>query len=489
MWVYNGVELLRDRGLSYNPKNLVLYKQLAWIFFSKMGQYTDEMHMVYKRRWAARMQRVLGSPPVTDRTEEVIDAFRLIAEAPDDLETLLADKAAAEFAERLRGSGVQPDETFLTFYNRFSADPLVAPFEWLREPPADHRERQIAELISSDAHAAGRAKVLAFVRRQVLVESYRLDPGWMLQLMEKYGPFDWRQVNPHAIYWATLGLHRARGLDLTEIHPRNIGRILLGALKSLTRTGQLYYTPNPSNPEEPFIDWQPDWRFIEASHQAYLAAGEEQAGSRDKLHSDDNLFRDAHATYLGNAIMQLYIGDREEDARHYYSLLKELLKPKGAIYELPLRDYVHEKFSEAGTPPSDMARAFWFGALRSAYRALAGGNHAEYLRYHAFARRAFNMLADEVPLRIRPEDFDKQERNFLITLLLRPQVLALSVPLLSKVRLYRALPTDKKRAVYEPVAEELRRQCQRQGLDFDKAFPAPPGVTPKPGQKPPAGNR
>ena len=65
----------------------------------------------------------------------------------------------------------------------------------------------------------------------------------------------------------------------------------------------------------------------------------------------------------------------------------------------------------------------------------------------------------------------------------------MSVPLLSKVRLYQALPTDKKRAVYEPVAEELRRQCQQQGLDFNKAFPAPPGGTPNPGQKPPAGNR
>lgn len=486
MWVSNGLELLRDRGLFYNPKDLVLHHQLAWIFFNKMGQYTDEMHMVYKRRWAARMQRLLGSPPITERTEEVIEAFRPIAEAPGDLEALLAERAVAEFVKALRANGVQPDETFLPYYNRFSADPLVAPFGWLRDPPADPRERRIAELMSSDAHAAARARLLAFARRKVLVETYKMDPNWMLQLMEKYGPFDWRQVNPHGLYWATLGLHRAQGLNLADMHPLNTGRILLGALKSLTRTGQYYYTPDPKNPDDPDIDWQPDWRFIEPTHQAYVTAGEKMVAGPDKLHSSDNMYRDAHLTYLSNAIMQLYIGGREQDAQHYYTQVKELLKPEGMIYELSLLDFVRAKRMEFGTPPSDMARAFWAGALRSAYRALAGGNHNEYLRRHAFAQRTFKSFADGAVQRLRPEEgFDAQERGFLVTLLLRPQALAMRVPLLAKVRLYRALSTDKKRAIYDLVAEGLRRECQQEGLDFDKAFPAPPGAAPPSDRKPP----
>ncbi len=66
MWVSNGIRLLRDRGLYYNPDNLVLHKELSWIFFSKMGQYNDDMHMIYKRRSAGLMHGVFGAPPVTD---------------------------------------------------------------------------------------------------------------------------------------------------------------------------------------------------------------------------------------------------------------------------------------------------------------------------------------------------------------------------------------------------------------------------------------
>ena len=83
MWVTNGMRLLRDRGIPVNPRSLILYKDLAWLFFSKMGSNLDDMHVVYKQRWAAEMQRLLGSPP-QGQTSEVIDAFRPIAAAPVD---------------------------------------------------------------------------------------------------------------------------------------------------------------------------------------------------------------------------------------------------------------------------------------------------------------------------------------------------------------------------------------------------------------------
>lgn len=62
-WVYNGVRLLRDEGLRYNPRSLNMYKQLAWIFNNKMGENVDEFHMTYKRQWAWRMHLLFGNPP------------------------------------------------------------------------------------------------------------------------------------------------------------------------------------------------------------------------------------------------------------------------------------------------------------------------------------------------------------------------------------------------------------------------------------------
>src|SRR5467141_3588492 len=60
-WVQRGIELLRDDGLRYNPREALMYRELAWFFQHKMGQNMDDAHMVYKREWAKEMNAVLGS--------------------------------------------------------------------------------------------------------------------------------------------------------------------------------------------------------------------------------------------------------------------------------------------------------------------------------------------------------------------------------------------------------------------------------------------
>jgi tetratricopeptide (TPR) repeat protein len=59
-WVRNGIELLRDRGLFYNPGNAELYWNLAWIFQFKLGGRSDRAATYYKARWAGDMQALLG---------------------------------------------------------------------------------------------------------------------------------------------------------------------------------------------------------------------------------------------------------------------------------------------------------------------------------------------------------------------------------------------------------------------------------------------
>jgi hypothetical protein len=54
----------------------------------------------------------------------------------------------------------------------------------------------------------------------------------------------------------------------------------------------------------------------------------------------------------------------------------------------------------------------------------------------------------------------------------------LYLPLLSKWRLYEALPPQKKVQIYPDVIDVLRKECRQEGLDPDKAFPPPPGYTP-----------
>jgi len=60
-WVENGIELLRDNGLRYNPDDTLLYQQLGWIFQSKMGQNMDDANIYYKGEWAREMTPFFGA--------------------------------------------------------------------------------------------------------------------------------------------------------------------------------------------------------------------------------------------------------------------------------------------------------------------------------------------------------------------------------------------------------------------------------------------
>jgi hypothetical protein len=60
-WVQRGIELMRDEGLRYNPNNALMYSELAWLFYHKLGDNLDDGNMFYKQQWAAQMTGVLGA--------------------------------------------------------------------------------------------------------------------------------------------------------------------------------------------------------------------------------------------------------------------------------------------------------------------------------------------------------------------------------------------------------------------------------------------
>jgi hypothetical protein len=60
-WVDRGIELLRDRGLSYNPDDFSICFQLGWIFFHKIGQNLDDGNRYYKQQWFEAMSPFFGA--------------------------------------------------------------------------------------------------------------------------------------------------------------------------------------------------------------------------------------------------------------------------------------------------------------------------------------------------------------------------------------------------------------------------------------------
>lgn len=59
-WVERGIELLRDDGLRYNPNNILLYRELGWLYQHKMGQNLDDANLYYKSQWAMEMTNLFG---------------------------------------------------------------------------------------------------------------------------------------------------------------------------------------------------------------------------------------------------------------------------------------------------------------------------------------------------------------------------------------------------------------------------------------------
>ena len=85
-WVQRGIELLRDDGLRYNPKEPLIYRELAWFFQHKIGQNLDDAHLYYKYAWAHEMTNAMGSVKpdfgalINPRTDEAAKHARLLRE-------------------------------------------------------------------------------------------------------------------------------------------------------------------------------------------------------------------------------------------------------------------------------------------------------------------------------------------------------------------------------------------------------------------------
>jgi len=47
-WVWNGIRLLRDRGLPANPNSAKLHRMLAWLYQEKIGGSSDSANVAYK---------------------------------------------------------------------------------------------------------------------------------------------------------------------------------------------------------------------------------------------------------------------------------------------------------------------------------------------------------------------------------------------------------------------------------------------------------
>jgi hypothetical protein len=354
-WVKNGFELLRDKGIEYNPNAIILYRSLAWIFQHKISGVTDDVHKYYKLRLIMDV-----GPLVQPLTNE---HFKSMAAAPRSLEELRSDEKLAQFLDQLRAT----DEKF--------ADDKKFPIEFLRIFNNEEGFSEQAVLVMQDyAQTDVMTAMRDFCQAWELRNTWKFDIDLMIKLNEKYGPvtiekgvrepLNWEHPDAHAIYWAEKGLAEAGTQGVVgedyEIDEINTDRIVFHSLQNLFRTGRLivYDAVLPAEAVESEVGAEdtvgaakygkslytiPDLRMFDSYNSAQIEriekySGEDGAGSR-------SLYT-GHRNMLTNAVLAFYqAGHVKKAAQIYKDLQDRYPRPENSVpIEVFCRERIKEEF-------------------------------------------------------------------------------------------------------------------------------------------------
>ena len=301
-WVRHGISLLRDSGLAYNPGDAGLYHELGWIFQHKIGATYDQAHMFYKKAWAAEMMTLFdGERP---DYEALLPAYR-------NRKELARNPEIVALLNRLRKLGQDPFDARLLDQTNRSAEVQ-------------------AEL---DRSGAAASDLLIFLRAERLRDVYKLDPVIMAEVDKEYGPLDWRMSQAHAIYWAHRGRSIASGFDAVALD-----RMIFQSLCDAFRQGRLVldiennlFIPSPNLDLLPKVEWAFD-RAIQS-------------------HPDQDTMRNAKINFLREAVVYLYLYNRQEQALSVFKKLSE--EDPSDEYAQGLESFVFGAFTQRIADISD----------------------------------------------------------------------------------------------------------------------------------------
>ena len=300
-WVEQGIELLRDQGLRYNPNETLLYRELGWFFQHKMGANLDDANVYYKVQWRDEMNKVFGNQP--------------------------------------------------------------ANFDELINPKTEDQKE----------------------RARVLRERYKMDPEFMKQVDERYGPLEWRLPEAHAVYWAALGLEKARQ-NSTKIKQDDLitlRREIYQSMQLAFQRGRLINNPLVK------LELGPNLDIIPKVSAAYEEAAREDVNSRDNIMK-------AHRNFLRDAVYFLYSHNRVADAAAWWKYLGEKYpdrsvldyNPKALPSKLTVDEYAITRIQEdIGETSPDRVTAILEGLLANAYGSLAIGEDEHAAGYKLIAEK------------------------------------------------------------------------------------------------------
>ena len=158
--------------------------------------------------------------------------------------------------------------------------------------------------------------------------------------------------------------------------------------------------------------------------------------------------------------------------------MKKEYDQKGGLWDLPLDEYVIEDIRQGGKPIPALARSQIRAAVTAAYEHYAVGDSARYRSSMAWATRIYSVYQSGSARRLKLPPWPDYLASIVAPILVNPRTIGMYLDMETRHRIYAGLAPRTQAVLYDFVAPALRRQCDRADpkLDFDKAFPAPPGM-------------
>ncbi|MFA7230349.1 MAG: hypothetical protein WC071_03680 [Victivallaceae bacterium] len=301
-WIQEGIKLIRDEAIEYNPEDPALYKELGWIYQHKLGNIMDDANQFYKNRIAIDMMRVFGKNP----------DWQKMAAAPSS-EAAFKKKYPVDgkndfFWKALQSSGYGSyDKLFQEF-----KDKSALPKEFLSKLTS----KEQAEAIDT------------YFRAEWLREKYKLDSVIINQINNKYGLLDWRLAEAQAVYWATMGLK-------TTPEQRDIAceRMITQALQAIFKNGRILMVD-----EKDFasIIVVPNLSVVDAVKRTFQEAYDNN--------EQQSTFKSAMLNFMQDAVVILFNYGNFSKSKEYYDELKKEEPDK--YRRISLESFVMNKWAE-----------------------------------------------------------------------------------------------------------------------------------------------
>jgi hypothetical protein len=290
-WIERSISLLRDEALRYNPGNVTIRKELARIFFDRLGSRGDEAYDYFCWQWASKIMRYM---PKGSRPE-----LEVLTKAPRTVQELLTDQAVAELVASAKLQGVDLTDP------KLALAPLSQP---------------LLELTGKAPEAWN--KLQLFCRASGLRTELKLDPEHMLWIDREFGPFDWRLPQAHVVYWLIDREETYQDYLSKQAGPEHMVR---QAMMQSFLNGRLIY-----NPKTNFFMTTNNLAIIGRIHDYFAYCYQyNYSDTMDRLHAD----------FLRDGIAILYSYNHQKSARTLYEHYQEHYHKEGTP-EVPFEDFV-----------------------------------------------------------------------------------------------------------------------------------------------------